>query len=412
MTLDDFIAALLALNDLNIAGWTSSGQGRLATQEINRGQRRVAMFTMILDDTQSTSRNLVRLLYMAQGSQATDPRDKVYGLLGLARDTGSQVKVDYSRSFQEIYKDTAKLLIRMGYGLDLLANAAECADDSDSGLPSWVPNWFIRNHDRNLVPLNPISVFPQYRAGGNTPSRVVLRDKDQLYIQGKVVDEVTAVTPVFRTQDPAAPRLLQFEKLSAWVQTAKELQRKFTPSNTDENEKENTSRLWRTLIANRITSDNAPPEVEVYQYFEEFLDFARASKTLRELPDHARSAWYMEYVRIISRVRRYMMVFQHPGLEFPLFITPGATGYCADMEAACENRRFCRTREGYWGLVPAGCEIGDLICVVLGATLPWALRKESAKRAFRLVGQSYVHELPEKGAATGWDFKAGDILLC
>ncbi|TVY15911.1 Heterokaryon incompatibility protein 6, OR allele [Lachnellula arida] len=55
---------------------------------------------------QSKQNTLQDLLWSYQGSSCSDPRDKIYGLLGLALDCqNEELEVDYSKSLFEIYKD-------------------------------------------------------------------------------------------------------------------------------------------------------------------------------------------------------------------------------------------------------------------------------------------------------------------
>ncbi|TVY89924.1 Heterokaryon incompatibility protein 6,OR allele [Lachnellula willkommii] len=55
---------------------------------------------------QSRHNTLEDLLWSYQGSSCSDPRDKIYGLLGLALDCQNQeLVVDYSKSLFEVYKD-------------------------------------------------------------------------------------------------------------------------------------------------------------------------------------------------------------------------------------------------------------------------------------------------------------------
>lgn len=83
------------------------------------------------------------LLDMARNCHATEPRDKVYGIMGLASDSfRAALKVDYSLSMEEILLRTAEAII-IAEGLDILAYASSSSDRKllDTGLPSWVPDW-------------------------------------------------------------------------------------------------------------------------------------------------------------------------------------------------------------------------------------------------------------------------------
>ena len=59
------------------------------------------------------------------------------------------------------------------------------------------------------------------------------------------------------------------------------------------------------------------------------------------------------------------------------------------MESLHHRRPFI-SAEGYVGLGPAGLQAGDVICVFLGAKLPYILR-QSEIGTWTLVGEAYVH---------------------
>jgi hypothetical protein len=58
------------------------------------------------------NRSLLHLLSQTYDLQCTNPRDKVYGLLGLASDTHKQdIVPDYDQSCQQMYMEAAKFCI-------------------------------------------------------------------------------------------------------------------------------------------------------------------------------------------------------------------------------------------------------------------------------------------------------------
>lgn len=89
--------------------------------------------------------------------EATDPRDKVYSILGLARvpmTTGidttaadsrtAAFPVDYTRSVSEVYQDVVKYLVNKDRNLDILSILLTHRNaSSDEDLPSWVPDWRV-----------------------------------------------------------------------------------------------------------------------------------------------------------------------------------------------------------------------------------------------------------------------------
>lgn len=83
---------------------------------------------------------LVRALVDSRRSLATEPRDKIYALLGLARDGGEVVPAPhYTCSDEHVYVDVARHFVaRQGHTAAILL----AARTEDRGrLPSWVPNW-------------------------------------------------------------------------------------------------------------------------------------------------------------------------------------------------------------------------------------------------------------------------------
>ena len=68
---------------------------------------------------------LYHLRFLSSFCEATDERDKVYALLGLATDAErSALPVNYSESTAEVYHRTAKVLIGHGSGIEVLYEAA------------------------------------------------------------------------------------------------------------------------------------------------------------------------------------------------------------------------------------------------------------------------------------------------
>jgi hypothetical protein len=60
------------------------------------------------------------------------------------------------------------------------------------------------------------------------------------------------------------------------------------------------------------------------------------------------------------------------------------------------GRRVCITRLGYIGLVPPGARLGDEVCLLRGAQVPYVMRKRAGEegmgpRALVLVGEAHLH---------------------
>ncbi|EAU29641.1 predicted protein [Aspergillus terreus NIH2624] len=86
-------------------------------------------------------KNILELLQLASQSHASDPRDKLFGLLGLYQGDASAQALppDYSLSVQNVFLGFfAYCLVNLKH-VDLLYRAAGLGAPKSS--PSWVPNW-------------------------------------------------------------------------------------------------------------------------------------------------------------------------------------------------------------------------------------------------------------------------------
>ncbi|KAL1653251.1 cell separation during budding [Didymella pomorum] len=85
--------------------------------------------------------------------QATDPRDKVYGVLNLVEKgpLRDSIVVDYEKSVDKVYADTALQIICASSNLDILAAVDHDVDfTGENARYSWAPRW---NEDNRPMPL-------------------------------------------------------------------------------------------------------------------------------------------------------------------------------------------------------------------------------------------------------------------
>lgn len=104
-----------------------------------------ALVMAVLQLRASKSTSLISLLDQYRRKDSTDPRDKVFALLGIAgsKDILSlSCKVDYNMTVVEVYTNLASSYIQRDDNLDILSYT-QCGP-SIPGLPSWVPDWSSR----------------------------------------------------------------------------------------------------------------------------------------------------------------------------------------------------------------------------------------------------------------------------
>jgi hypothetical protein len=128
-----------------------------------------------------------QLLLITKHYQATDPRDKLFGLLGVSE---IGLLPDYEVSTKAVYVDFAKRCIREGR-FDFLSSAgiypASYSTDFNEDLPSWVP-------DRNALSYSPM---PKVRQGiraifpSDDTFRPRITDTNTLLWPGTAVDVIS-----------------------------------------------------------------------------------------------------------------------------------------------------------------------------------------------------------------------------
>lgn len=67
---------------------------------------------------QLSSCNLLEILQQCQACRFHDPRDKIFGFLGISDDCKGQLQADYSKSAYEVCKEVAEFLIRTSRDID------------------------------------------------------------------------------------------------------------------------------------------------------------------------------------------------------------------------------------------------------------------------------------------------------
>lgn len=82
--------------------------------------------------------DLLSLLARFCRQLATDPRDKIYSLLGMVEpNSHNSLRVDYTLTWTEVFRDAAIYVIGDRNDLEVLMYAGS----SETELPSWVPDW-------------------------------------------------------------------------------------------------------------------------------------------------------------------------------------------------------------------------------------------------------------------------------
>jgi hypothetical protein len=93
------------------------------------------------------------MLQMTHNCSSTDPRDKVYGLLGLVGERlQNLIEIDYSQTVEEVMTRAAAAIIICREDFEILAYASLRARPAQKRLPTWVPDWAEYDGEITLRP--------------------------------------------------------------------------------------------------------------------------------------------------------------------------------------------------------------------------------------------------------------------
>ena len=341
--------------------------------------------------------HLLRLLSKARDSYATDKRDKIYAMLGLAlRKDEAGINPDYSKSVEYIYTSLAVYFIGKDRNLDIL-NAVESDGYRLASLPGWVPDWEI-----HPVALSFLSspLFSKMQATKSTQAMVSFSpDGSVLTATGAAVDTISYIGDRFSEYIPLAgsvqdEHLFQYHKpvkpsfdsafetfmgqrfyvrqraymRSRWRQWEK-IAAKVNQYPTGE---DTWTAFIRTLIANAELSAGATPDYHrFYQAWRQYWIMATRENGIYITKSHGQSSPADQLL-----AKEFMELHRQ----------------------AAYGRQFFTSRNGYMGLGPGGTvHLGGIdtkceIVILLGGRTPYILRKDG-KHHHRFVGECYVHGL-------------------
>lgn len=143
-----------AIDELTEATVLSNPEVGSAFEGFARGMSRLKLFRLLrfsMDRKQSSNENAYALLGVAQNSLSSNPRDRIYGMRGLAEELcwNSQfatIPVDYDISVCDLFMRTTQALYsatgEVSF-LDEIERTTIKGGKRNFDLPSWVPDWTL-----------------------------------------------------------------------------------------------------------------------------------------------------------------------------------------------------------------------------------------------------------------------------
>lgn len=314
--------------------------------------------TMVQEDR---SYNLRKLLDLTLGAEASVKHDKVYGLMGLARQTDTdRIRIDYELPLKQLCLDVARAILADDNTDDLLWMRCVRFRDLDE-LPSWMPDFCASSRER-------LSQVTDLRAGGDRPP------DQRISSDGGVL--ATIGCPPDRICEMIIPGPL------SWEFSQKIVNYDYTYSNSS------LPPLCRGVPGPEAIS------VLPQHYVPEHLRKG-STVTCEEVHKEFREIWRRWRWLPSAQVREPTLMQKEE--EWPEWrsscwrVPPDRT--------AVGSFSLFRTEAGFVGFGRAQTEVGDLLAVIRGSKLPYILQR--VEDHFVLVGEALVPGLMSGKAMEG-----------
>ncbi|KAI9667688.1 MAG: hypothetical protein M1821_000505 [Bathelium mastoideum] len=315
---------------------------------------------------------LLQILIRARRFVATDPRDKIYALLGVVEQSRSgknRLSPIYGkRSVAETYTLAAIQILKDSNDLLLLSQAEGDAFRTVEPLPSWVPDWSCSR----TVGLG-VTGYTRFSASGNVPRSLFIDEKSKaLVVMGMKLDDI--VMSGESKQDILSRK--PFPQLLAMIcALPRSYHTKQPPLEV----------LWRTLItdtAGTAGEERTHPAAPAYGHaFQSWF-----STRLDEIAQHVEKSLLSRVHKVLSQDINSLsnMVFQ----DSHLGVTEA--GDYETVFSHSPNLRPSLTGNLFFGIGSESLHRQDSIWIIAGSRVPLILRA-TGSRTYKIIGGSYIH---------------------
>jgi Heterokaryon incompatibility protein (HET) len=336
---------------------------------------------------QGSEQRLFDLLLQHRNCGASDSKDKVFALCGLARDAGADgldVKTDYRLDTADVYRDLAIKILKQSADLALLSVSHPSTSSRVAGLPSWVPDWSLSSHSTSFRArdFSGDYLFPSKASKDTIPDPKFSSDGRLLAVNGMVVDHITKVGSL-HDADTESSFLTKIPKeqtiLNDWehVSGARSWSKYLTGESM-------MDVYWQTLVG-------GCPARKHEELRGQFHDFDRTTKRFRMLHWVGLQKYRKTYIAasyVMLSISAMSDGFRRR-LTSPLSGGYATWGFAARMAMAVRQRRMIRTQKGFVGLASGEAMIGDSVVLFQGGHVPVLLRWMGTH--WQLVGDAYLH---------------------
>lgn len=343
----------------------------------------------VLDDLRKAMRehggmSLRQLLMISRTSSSTDPRDRIYGLLGLlglegtGTSSGKSIEIDYNKSISAVYADAIAHIFSRGEGPFFLSGIflpgiseptttfPESSASAAPKLPSWVPDFSRQTAAQASQPSGiifhpPANLGGASGAGADSHNGKVLEDNITLRVEGLIVDRIAEVAPFGSSLQDCVGILPDFEAMTGKATSIPCTLDSSTIASFVEQWK-TSEPLWRILISNKQWKSGYEQAPTAYEHeYQGLLHQHSSGLTENNITDTERS-------------------------EYEL---------C--LKSSVGKKALFTSESGFVGTCIPDAKVGDTVVVIFGSPVPFVVRPLRSKSVsgeerlvYSLVGAAYV----------------------
>jgi hypothetical protein len=357
---------------LNVNSGVSVSRNRLSYADVLCSQG-PASLVVTSPSRDLSAGSLLEALRLCRMKLASEPRDKVYGVLGiLHEDVRYDFPPNYSASLKEVYTDVVDFLLHTTERLDVMCEAIYFPlHKSSANLPSWVPDW------SHIPQTGSLGLARRFSAAADTKAKFKLSNRrNKLEIWALELDQVSirgvAVGTFCGLDDYLMAFLHWRAKLVARVggRNSAYLNAFCRTLRLDKSSEWGDPDVWRT-VCHHVFASLIRERLPLIKLDEELEEYANLSGLLE--PEDRRRVLYDN---------------------------------CA---SSMMGRCFFVTQKGFVGMGTGFMDPGDVVCVAPGCSTPILLRQEGSNGEYRFVGDAYVEGFMYGRAVEPWNDRKQEL---
>ncbi|KAH7143537.1 heterokaryon incompatibility protein-domain-containing protein [Dactylonectria macrodidyma] len=296
------------------------------------------------------------ILNATRNTRATDPRDKIYGILGFFGDPETDPEnifplPDYTKTAAELYADVSRSIIKNTCSLDVMSSCYGFVKSAVPDLPSWAAAW-------NDTPLKYFDEGLFNASNGSTTIYEASGDSwSLLRIKGRKVDSVKFPSPI--------PDEFQYNN-------------------------QILTYLWRQWTELAFSLQSYPTGESIADVLLDTLCWGSNLRLHRLDPGEYQDT-FDAWIKILRSPDTLEVASER------IFSDETAHTYSRRVSFLTWGRVLGTTTNLRLALLPLSADVGDEIVIFNGGKLPFVIRPEGDN--FKLVGPCYIH-----GIMDGEDF--------